>query len=94
MPIIASAKKKLRQDKKRNRKNRHTKDTLKIAISEALNKPQIKTIQKAYSAIDTASKKHLIHKNKANRLKSQVAKVLSATKTTSVKPATAKTKSK
>jgi len=73
MPIIKSAKKKLRQDRKRTQVNVQTKQEYKEAIKVAKKDPKKKdTIQKAYSAIDTAVKKKVIHKNKAARLKSQL----------------------
>lgn len=37
----------------------------------------IKQLSLAYSGIDTASKKHIIHKNTANRKKSRLAKAMS-----------------
>ena len=73
MPIIKSAKKKLKQDKKRSLKNRRTTQAYKSAIKIALSKPSKKTVSIAYSAIDKSAKVKLIHKNKADRLKKQVA---------------------
>jgi small subunit ribosomal protein S20 len=73
MPIIKSAKKKLRQDYKRTAANVQTKQEYREAIKDAKKNPTKKdATQKAYSAIDTAVKKNVIHKNKAARLKSQL----------------------
>jgi small subunit ribosomal protein S20 len=73
MPVIKSAKKKLRQDKKRTALNKNTKQEYKEALKVARGNPKKKDVlQNAYSAIDTAVKKNVIHKNKANRLKSQL----------------------
>jgi small subunit ribosomal protein S20 len=74
MPIIQSAKKKLRQDIKRTAQNSRTKRNLKETVKTAKKNPDTKTISEAYSEIDTAVKKKVIHKNKAARLKSQLVK--------------------
>lgn len=76
MPIIKSAKKKLRQDKKRTARNLIYKRRYKEAIKKIKKskKPTKKEIEEAYSKIDKAVKKKVIHKNKVARLKSQVAK--------------------
>lgn len=70
MPITKSAQKKLRQDKKRKTSNAVTKAAYKSAIKKAGKLG----VSKASSAIDKAAKKGLIHKNKAARLKSRIAK--------------------
>ena len=73
MPIIKSAKKKLRQDRVRTANNVQTKTEYRDAIKAAKKNPSKKDAQaEAYSAIDTAVKKNVIHKNKAARLKSQL----------------------
>jgi len=73
MPIIKSAKKKLRQDRVRTAVNVKTKTKYREAIKVAKKSPTKKDVQAAaYSAIDTAVKKNVIHKNKAARLKSQL----------------------
>lgn len=78
MPLIKSAKKKLRQDKKRTVANLSYKKQYKEAIKKAIagieGKVKDGALKKAYSAIDKATKKGIIHKNKAARLKSQVSK--------------------
>ena len=73
MPVIQSAKKKQRQDKKRYQKNQGVRSRYKDMIKKAKKKRTKKTIQTAYSAIDKAAKRHVIHKNKAARLKSILA---------------------
>jgi len=89
MPIIKSAKKKMRQDKKRNKKNTNYLKAYREAIRK-LKKSATSTkindfVKKAYSAIDKAVKKRVIHKNKAGRLKSNVAKFLKQKKIKSKK---------
>lgn len=76
MPIIKSAIKKLRKDKKRTALNRQKEKTLKEALKKAIKTPTAQNVQKATSLIDKAAKNHLIHKNKAARLKSKLAKLL------------------
>lgn len=77
MPIIKSAKKKLRQDLKRKLRNKRYGDSYKKIVSKFRQKATKKTkdlISKAYSQIDKAVKKKIIHKKKANRLKSRLSK--------------------
>ncbi len=80
MPIIKSAKKKLRQDVKRTKRNTVYEKEYKKAIKDVKNSKKkenlISSVKKAYSKIDKAYKKKVIHKNKAARLKSLVAKFL------------------
>ncbi|MFA6080898.1 MAG: 30S ribosomal protein S20 [Patescibacteria group bacterium] len=82
MPIIKSAIKKVRKDKKRTKVN-----TLYIkAYQTTLKKIKKggtdvkKLISLFYSQVDKAVKHHVIHKNKATRLKSRVSKKLSIKK--------------
>jgi len=83
MPIIQSAKKKLRKDIKRTKRNSKYKDLIKKAIKAVQQKKGDKIlIKKAYSIIDKATKEKIIHKNKAARLKSRISKLaLKITKT-------------
>ncbi len=79
MPIIKSAKKKLKQDKKRKLVNSKYKDAYEKAIKKlAKTKGDKKTLLKeVYSKVDKAWKKKIISKKKASRLKSRVSKLLS-----------------
>lgn len=80
MPVIKSAKKRVRQSRKaavRNaRTRRNMRDALK-SLQTALNSGDNKKLgsaqQAAHSALDQAVKKGLIHKNKAARKKKQLA---------------------
>ncbi len=106
MPIIKSAKKRVRVSEKATVRNAKTKRTLREAVKsfhKALATGKKADVQeshkKAVSAIDTAAKKNVIHKNKAARKKSQlsaaaksagVAPVKSDKKATSVKKTVAK----
>ncbi|RJR14576.1 30S ribosomal protein S20 [Candidatus Microgenomates bacterium] len=77
MPIIKSAIKKMHQDRKRRQVNLLVKEAYKKALKHAKKSPTQKTISGAFSALDTAAKKHIIHKNKAARLKSSLSHLLS-----------------
>ncbi len=80
MPNIKSAKKKLRKDVKRTKRNDAYKKTVRKAMKDIVksgSKAGKGTLEKAYSIIDKAAKKKVIHKNTAARLKSRVNKLLS-----------------
>lgn len=74
MPILKSAIKKLRIDKKRTRINRARKEALKKLVKEALRSKSNPKVLQAISFVDKMAKVHLIHKNKAARLKSRLSK--------------------
>lgn len=80
MPIIKSAKKKLRQDSKRTKRNKQYEAAYKKILDQIRkHKKGAKAdelLKKAYKAIDKAAKKKVIHKNKANRLKSMASRIL------------------
>ena len=85
MPIIASAKKRVRTTRKATVRNSKTKRSLKGALKVFAKSPSAKSISSAQSQIDRAAKKGVIHKNKAARLKSQAAKKAKATGVKSTK---------
>lgn len=74
MPISKSAKKSLRTSVAKKEKNLVAKNKLKSVLKTADSK-NISTVTKT---IDKAAKNHLISKNKASRLKSQLAKKFKA----------------
>jgi len=81
MPIIKSAKKALRQSKRRNKRNVAYKTQIhktKKNIEKDLNTKDIgkatNDLTSFYKIVDKATKRNVIHKNKANRLKSRLAK--------------------
>ena len=84
MPVTKSAKKKLRQDKKRQFDNKKTKNSYKSFLKQARENPSIKILQETFSMLDKAAKKGIIHENKAARLKSNLSK-LSQTKKVAIK---------
>ncbi len=84
MPIIQSAKKRVRTALKATTRNARTKRNLKTAV-KALHaaaqggKKTSNELRKAQSAIDKAVKKNVIHKNKAARQKRQLARAAKVT---------------
>jgi len=78
MPLIKSAKKKLRQDKKRQKRNASQKDYLKEVLKIARKDPSVEKIRIAVVATDKSVKNGLIHKNKAARIKSSLSKLLAS----------------
>jgi len=76
MPITKSAKKATRQSKRKEVFNLKIKQSLKSLVKNFKRKPSEETLRAAYSQIDKAAKKHVIHKNKANRIKARLAKIL------------------
>ena len=78
MPILKNAKKKLRQDKKRTIQNKKIRDTYKDMVKAAKVGKTEDAVKKAFSSVDKAAKKHLIHKNKASRIKASISRILAA----------------
>lgn len=76
MPILKSAIKKLKQDKKRTKVNKVYRENLRRAVKKARKEKSIKAVKLAYSALDKAAKQKVIHKNKAGRLKSRLRKLI------------------
>jgi len=81
MPIIKSAKKALRQSQKRHSSNlgykqqiRHLKKEIEKNIKTGKAEEVEELIRKFYKTTDKAAKEHVIHKNKAARLKSKIIK--------------------
>jgi len=77
MPILANAKKALRVSLKKTLANRRTKSLVKTFVDKALKQPTLENTSSAFSQLDKAVKKNVIHKNKAARMKSQVSKAAS-----------------
>lgn len=76
MPITKSAKKALRQNARKKAVNDARKKTMKEAVKLFKKAPANDLLATAYKGIDKAAKKHTIHKNRASRLKSRLAKRL------------------
>lgn len=85
MPITDSAKKALRQSRRRYEKNLAKKEAAKSAVKKVKKlivekKPSeaLKALQLAYQSLDKAAKTNIFHKNKVSRLKSRLAKKIAA----------------
>ncbi|MEK7559939.1 MAG: 30S ribosomal protein S20 [Patescibacteria group bacterium] len=83
MPITKSAKKALKQTKRRTAQNKLWKQKLKDAIRKAEaafsagEKQKIKeAVSYAFKITDKASKVRIVHKNKAARIKSALSRLL------------------
>ncbi len=81
MPVIKSAIKKLRKDRKREAQN----DEFRKKMRDVLRKVKkddsdVSVLAEAYETVDKAAKKRIIHHNKAARLKSQIAKTIAPAK--------------
>jgi len=86
MPQRKTAKKDLRQNKKRRQRNLEVKQSVKEAIKKlkkAVDSKDASTREKAltevYKILDKAASKKIIHRNKASRKKSRLAKLLKKT---------------
>lgn len=93
MPIIKSAKKRVKTAEKAAVRNSKTKRALKSAFKLFAKKATPKSHSAAQSTVDKALKKGLVHKNKAARLKKQLsakAKAEGVKHTTTKKAAPAK----
>lgn len=83
MPIIKSAKKELRKSKKRSVKNLRVKKSISRLIKEIRKLAQEKKEKEArelflklQKAADKAAIRHIIHKNRASRIKSRLQKAI------------------
>ena len=92
MPVIKSAIKKLKQDKKRQKQNENVEQKMIEVYKKALKVKSDKTAASAFSAIDKAVKAKIIHKNKAARLKAKLAKGKPEKKAAPITPVKPKTK--
>ena len=74
MPVLKHARKKLKQDKKRTLRNKTVRNLYRDLIKKAKANPTSEAVSEAVQAVDKAAKQNIIHKNKAARLKSSLAK--------------------
>jgi small subunit ribosomal protein S20 len=89
MPIIKSAKKRVRTARKAAVRNSKTRRNLKSTLKIFAKSPSAKSHSNAQSTLDKAANKGVIHKNKAARLKRRAA---ARAKAAGVKPAKAAAK--
>lgn len=85
MPVTKTAKRALRSSKRKTSINFEIKRNLEIALRDAKKSKSLKEIKKAISLADKASKKKVIHKNKASRIKKSLFKLSSSKKNPSIK---------
>ena len=85
MPITKTAKRALRSSKRKASVNFEIKRKLEIALRDAKKSKSLKEIKKAISLADKASKKKVIHKNKASRIKKNLFKLPGSKKKPSIK---------
>ncbi len=77
MPITKSALKALRQADRRTETNRPIRSRVKTSIDKLNASKTSDALSTAFSAIDKALKRNLMHRNKAARLKSKLSKLIS-----------------
>jgi len=78
LPNIKSAKKRVLVSKVRNERNKARKSELKTNLKKAgAEDAAVQTVKLTIKKVDKAAAKGLIHKNKAARLKSRLAKRIS-----------------
>lgn len=94
MPVTKTAKRALRGSTKKAAVNASMKARLEIAVRVAEKGKKEKDVIQAISLADRSAKSHIIHKNKAARLKSQLSKIFpkksGSTKTTKTSKKTKK----
>jgi small subunit ribosomal protein S20 len=79
MPIIKSAKKALRQTKRRTLANRGKKTALHAQARAFKKQKNQKSLSTIFSLVDKLAKTGVIHKNKAARIKSQLSLLVAKT---------------
>lgn len=78
MPLLPSAIKKLKQDKKRAKVNKVYRENYRLAVKTMRLEKTAKAMKLAAAALDKAARKRVIHKNKASRLKSRLVRLINA----------------
>lgn len=76
MPVTKTAKRALRSSKRKEEVNKRIRLNLDAAIRIAKKEKKRKNILTAISLADRAAKKHIIHRNKAVRIKSALSRFL------------------
>lgn len=76
MPITKQALKKLHHDRKRAVATDKVRRELRKLIKTARVSPGKKTVTEVFAALDKAASHHIIHKNKAARLKSRLSRLI------------------
>ncbi|MFC1653400.1 30S ribosomal protein S20 [Patescibacteria group bacterium] len=94
MPVTKSAAKSMRRDRRRQTVNYRVREKIKRVVDVVRKgSDDASDLSKAFSVLDAASKKGVVHANKASRLKSRLnALVKSRTEKVSTKKSTTKKK--
>ena len=90
MPNIKAAEKWMRQTEKRTTKNKDVKTRLKTVFKKAVASQDAEMAKTVEAQFDKAAKTGVIHKNKAARKKSRLAKAMTKAAAAPVAKATAK----
>ena len=80
MPLLANAKKALRSSRRKQIVNSRVRSKVRTSIDAVIGSASVATkegVSSAFSALDTAVKKNLLHRNKAARLKRQLSRRVS-----------------
>ena len=80
MPVTKTAKRALRSSEKKAKVNQLFNTRLEVALRKARKTKGKKEALLAFSLIDRAGKKKIIHKNKASRMKKALSRLLSENK--------------
>ena len=80
MPVTSSAKKALRQNKKRYAINLARKKALKVVIKKFKKTLSVEDLSLAYKKLDKGAKAHIINKSKVSRLKSRLSQLIAKSK--------------
>lgn len=94
MPVTKTARRALRGSKNKAEVNGLLIKRLEIAVRLAKKSKKSEEVIKAVSLADRASKKRIIHKNKASRIKSQLSKLILSKVAPKAAPKTKKKASK
>ncbi len=76
MPVTEQAKRALRKDRRRTRINAKWRKAYKEAVKNMRQNPSKENLEKAQSVLDRSARRNVIHPNKAARLKSRLATLL------------------
>ena len=79
MPIHKDVKKRLKTSLKAKTRNREIKSQLKTLIKNLETNTAPENLKKLFSYLDKATRKRVIHKSKASRIKSRFSKLLNKT---------------
>ena len=80
MANIKSNEKSLRQDTKVHKNNHSQLAKMRTQVKKTNNNLSDESVSETYKVVDTVARKGIIHKNKANRIKSRIAKKNNAAK--------------